>query len=132
MKLKDFDFRLWDNKKAKFVDLNKQSIFFLKDDLQKEGKFVLMSPNLIFSPVLNTDDFEIDVYTGFIDEKGTKIYEGDIVKIENSVGVIEFSLGIGSYVRYCDKSISLGALHPYIEKIIGNIHENLELLGGEK
>ena len=67
-----------------------------------------------------------------MDRKGKKIYEGDIVKIENSVGVIEFSLGIGSCVRYCGKSISLGALHPYIEKIIGNIHENPELIGGEE
>lgn len=39
--------------------------------------------------------------------------------------MIEFSLEIGSYV-------GLGALHPYIEKIIGNIHKNPELLEGEK
>lgn len=117
MKLKDFDGRIWNPRLKRFG--------VLEGEITTEGE--INGKSVLILPIYN-DEAEIEIYTGFKDRNGTKIYEGDIVKIENSVGVIEFSLGIGSYVRYCDKSISLGALHPYIEKIIGNIHENPELL----
>lgn len=121
MKLQDIDFRVWDNEAKEY---NKDKEVLLSSD-NKIYRIHTITGEL---QQLRDEFLEIEFWTGLIDSDGLKIYEGDIVKIENSVGVIEFSLGIGSYVRYCDKSISLGALHPYIEKIIGNIHENPELL----
>ncbi len=158
MKLQDIDFKLWDKKKAKFVDLNRQSIVFLKDDLQIEGKFILMFPNFICSPVLNADDFEICLCTGFYDKEGNKIYEGDILKCWNDNhyedGDDPYALGSTAIpleesekhydffrIRF-DKELGFASVDllplSYIigdydcVDVIGNIHENPELLGEEK
>ena len=94
-------------------------------------------------------------YTGLTDKNGVKIFEGDIVRatieraegcqsprIEN--GVIGYDcIGMIGLILYKDKNgenvwsdffneLSLsGLIEDYYFEIIGNIHDNPELLGGE-
>lgn len=97
---------------------------------------------------------EIDVatvgqFTGLTDKKGKKIFEGDIVRtlapcsIDNYVkGVVMFgeypttyqSSNCGYYVKWqliLNKNLAMYCAKNDIE-IIGNIHDNPELLKGEK
>ena len=85
----------------------------------------------------------VDQYTGLKDENGKEIYEGDIVTAcwydyeepsHDMTGIVEFTEGWMSYwiADYDKKEFSelngQGYYHWTIE-VIGNIHDNPELLG---
>lgn len=79
----------------------------------------------------------IGQYTGLEDKNGTKIFEGDIVEIRfdrsvcpEVVGEVYFING-GFHIRSSDAGLSLLVYVQYCE-IIGNIHDNPELLSGRK
>ena len=74
-------------------------------------------------------------YTGLTDKNGKKIFEGDIVNLELidgvEIGVIKFNDILCRFSFY-DKSGGYGIDNTCIFEIIGNIHDNPELLkGGE-
>lgn len=129
MKLKDFDFRIWDNSTDKFIEL-------------------AISDNIRAIPRKN-DDMELELWSGFYDKNGKKIYVGDMVKYRKYTKPLE--------VVYAESTFYI--IHPSIEKefqvdcgwslqgiydirengykdnklecveVIGNIHENAELRG---
>ena len=82
----------------------------------------------------------IGQYTGLTDKNGKKIFEGDIVEGEDftaedgGYGIVTFDEGAFEVVGSCDNNI-VGTFHEnYYGKdfeIIGNIHDNPELLKGE-
>jgi hypothetical protein len=70
-------------------------------------------------------------YTGLKDCKGREIYEGDIIKThEGDVGVIVWETELGGFrARLTDDSFyTLTALFASMFSVIGNVHDNLELL----
>lgn len=76
-------------------------------------------------------------YTGFLDKDGKEVYEGDILRYNNSTFAVEWSEDLGAFTLRairekgkCD-DIPLGVILKYIRFIIiGNIHDKQE--GGEE
>ena len=128
MKLKDFDFRIWDSNTNKFIEL-------------------AISDNIRAIP-RNSDDLVLELWSGFYDSKGTKIYEGDIVKYDSRtkplVAVFERStfyivdtsiekdlqVDCGTRLQGIYDNGSNGYTNQKLEclQVLGNIHENAELL----
>ncbi|HEF8467269.1 TPA: hypothetical protein SBE71_001681 [Campylobacter jejuni] len=153
MKLSDFDFRIWDNTKKCFLKAN-PFIFISKDknstvevgtevyykDLGYEDDGTIK----IFKP--KEFDLEIELWTGFYDKNGTKIYENDILEHkpleelyyitrDNTYKMFKieiFSKNFNNkfYKRKAEPDISFLKVFKSEKnmKVIGNIHENADLL----
>lgn len=80
---------------------------------------------------------EIMQFTGLKDKNGAEIYEGDLIELfENKKGCAEVVF-LNDYVggwnlAFKNEFASLGARNQQDLEVIGNIHENPELLEKEK
>lgn len=80
-------------------------------------------------------------YTGLTDKNGTKIFEGDIVKAEINGGPYDkfvFPVGVIAFENGCfgnkdrKQFTPLSSYAPRVSfEVIGNIHDNPELLKGD-
>ncbi|EMT7342497.1 YopX family protein [Campylobacter coli] len=122
MKLKDFDFRIWDKDEKCFLDPYTKSRAVVK--------------NLPNEKLLN---LEIELWTGFYDKNGKKIYEGDILYYfkdcsEGEVFKYQVLFKEGafylfeSYDGFVDDEDLIAEFDLKELQVMGNIHENKELL----
>ncbi|EAI9622496.1 hypothetical protein C3302_04670 [Campylobacter coli] len=146
MKLKDFDFRIWDNTEKRYlneIELHKYDkspveagTTFTETDRINEVEFVK-----------NKNDLEIELFTGYYDYKGNKIYIGDIIeclvftneknsKIFYEIICFDMELGLCSKLSNGDGGYLFDLRRHKNNKtiedvyVVGNIHENKELLKG--
>ncbi|MDC7792742.1 YopX family protein [Campylobacter coli] len=146
MKLKDFDFRIWDNTEKRYlneIELHKYDkspveagTTFTETDRINEVEFVK-----------NKNDLEIELFTGYYDYKGNKIYIGDIrvclvftneknSEIFYEIICFDMELGLCSKLSNGDGGYLFDLRrhknNQTIEDVyvVGNIHENKELLKG--
>ncbi|HAA1931994.1 TPA_asm: hypothetical protein GD807_09265 [Campylobacter coli] len=155
MKLKDFDFRIWSVKKEKYLDDLYNNIISLSSDKSIKGynrNYKILA--IEFSPydsipLMNDNEecFEIELFTGYYDYKGNKIYIGDIIEClvstneKNSeifyeIICFDMELGLCSKLSNGDGGYLFDLRRHKNNKtiedvyVVGNIHENKELLKG--
>ena len=70
-------------------------------------------------------------YTGLTDENGTKIFEGDIVQTMNDdIAIIQYDEEDAMFYMNDDNVLTnFGIVSPKWLEVIGNIHDNPELIG---
>ncbi|MGQ2698469.1 YopX family protein [Campylobacter coli] len=147
MKLSDFDFRVWDGRK--YVNNIKGGVYIHKKDTDVkclnrnqdcyDYEFALDE--------LDNSNLEIELFTGYYDYKGNKIYIGDIIEClvftnENLSEVFyeiicfDMELGLCSKLSNGDGGYLFDLRRDKNNKtiedvyVVGNIHENKELLKG--
>lgn len=108
-----------------------------------EAYYILTNGGFGFS--WNTiDPATVGQYTGLTDKNGAKIFEGDIVRAclnpEICVGTVEFDERVSAFIIKLPKNKCTTFMDLYIAatdfpaliwtEVIGNIHDNPELAGG--
>lgn len=134
-----FKFRAWDTFVEKY--LKDDDVFKITDGILDNLYELLIEDNRHF--ILGKHDFIFEQCTGLRDENGKLIYEGDILSIEYQSNCDSPKINIyeGNHVEYNENQaayiattgkqfISLSGLAENTDlEVIGNIHENPELLG---
>ena len=117
--MRQLKFKFWDKSKNEFV----------KNLMIKESGGVASS---------NPENYDILQFTGLLDKQGVEIYEGDIVKIglnrsrfKDDIATIKYKKNYAAF-RICsvDFECEDSESFPiqYRIEVIGNIHENADLL----
>ncbi len=147
MKLKDFDFRVWDGRK--YVNNIKGGVYIHKEDT--DVKCLNRNQDCYHYEFqlddLDNSNLEIELFTGYYDDKGNKIYVGDIIECltltnENHSEVFyeiicfDMELGLCSKLSNGESGYLFDLRRHKNNKtiedvyVVGNIHENKELLKG--
>lgn len=111
--MREFKFRIWDNRYNRFIRPGEMAF-----DIFKFDKFF--------------DHFVFQQYTGLKDKNGKEIYEGDFIKYEGMsleypfIGVVKFQdCAYVAFEEYTGCRIQLGAGLKL--EIVGNVFENPKL-----
>lgn len=123
-----FKFRVWDDEFNEFENENENGLILFADGLvvRKTGEYVVVLYNII-----------IEQCTGLKDKKGKLIYEGDIFKCPQGIYTIAVDdFGLWTVLdKFCNVAEWSDFVKNYLFdednkqiEIIGNIHENAELL----
>ena len=93
-----------------------------------DAKYTVTSMGTVLHDILAVDPATIGQYTGLVDKNGKKIFEGDIVKQRNEIGTIYYERNYCTLAIVLKRNADLFQHIKYKCEIIGNIHDNPELL----
>ena len=78
------------------------------------------------------EDCALEQFTGLKDKNGKEIYEGDIVSVRNKNRKNEYDIGVVEFGKAAFRCpFLLGKYHSGQVEVIGNVHENPDLLEGK-
>jgi uncharacterized phage protein (TIGR01671 family) len=126
MQPREIKFRAWDTSDKIWLDMGLNFLRLDGEGLRDANGWVWNVPGRVV----------LEQFTGLHDKNGKEIYEGDITKRGNHLGLIVFHnggfcilsekfFGGKAYIKGIISRVKFGLV------IIGNIHENPELLKGE-
>lgn len=112
--MRDLKFRAWDGKK-------------MIDDVIPTSETSIVE---LFEYEHQVTDVEsVEQYTGLKDKNGKEIYEGDIVSVRNKNRKNEYDIGVVEFGEAAFRCpFLLGKYHSGQVEVIGNVHENADLL----
>lgn len=106
-------------------------------DIHKSGVVVIMSDEIVTSIYARVDPDTVGQFTGLTDKHGTKIFEGDIVRLDIAGivfnAVCKFhsgSFGLVWHYMGTDRWQAFTSICHVEYEVIGNIHDNPELMEG--
>lgn len=132
--MREIKFRAWDNERGRyFEDINEAYLGNIEQlYIGLNGSMFTRSFDSFNHESTFPGRFILEQYTGLKDKKGREIYEGDIVwrPRGHSREVVEFDYGFYPFDTY--ELGEMGMPGPDECKVIGNIHENPDLLSEAK
>lgn len=129
--MRELKFRVWSED---------QKTYDYKFPYNSVGDFYVSSSGVVYSdfgstitPEVMQKAFIVEQYTGLKDKNGKEIYEGDVVDVwiggdkQDTPYVVEDMRELYSEFHHDDGYYQFSKV-----EIVGNIHENPELVGGEE
>ena len=119
-----FKFRAWDKENKKYIYGVEKGLEFYST----AGNLRVMT----LAEIAESSKYNLEQCTGLKDKKGKLIYEGDIVEVPVLYNGIPTGKKQRCKVYYKHGAFNIYAVKSEYLKIVGNIHENPELLEEHK
>ena len=132
-----WNMRIWDVNNQEWLGENdSDSLTYYGFDIRGGEVTIFQCMDWVYKRVANGRELIWEQSTGLRDKNGAEIYEGDIIEFEGLKYAVEWSKKFASFetVDLREGFVGSPSLHYLagLSSVVGNIHENPELLGGEE